>query len=44
MRKDGIYECRDCKSKVEFNEPQANVSTPEFETKVRRFFDLRGRE
>ncbi len=37
-RKNGVYECVICKSKVEFNEPQANVNTPEFEQKVRRFF------
>lgn len=34
------WECASCKHQVEFDQPQA-VSTPEFETKVRRFFDLR---
>jgi predicted DNA-binding WGR domain protein len=42
-RKGSTYTCFLCGDKVEFSEPQAKVDTPEFETTVRRFFDLRGR-
>ena len=35
----GLYTCTNCKKTVEFDKPQP-VATPEFETKVRRYFDM----
>lgn len=40
-RNGSTFECKACKTTVEFNRPQAEVALPEFQTKVRRFFDLR---
>lgn len=40
MRKNGVYECTTCNKSVEFDKPQFNTATPEFEKKVRRYFDM----
>jgi predicted DNA-binding WGR domain protein len=39
MRSGGKYVCANCKMTVEFDKPQADISTPAFQQKVRRYFD-----
>jgi predicted DNA-binding WGR domain protein len=43
-RHGAIYKCHACGEKVEFDAPQAAQDRPEFQSQVRRFFDLRPTE
>lgn len=42
-RKGNVWECAKCKASIDFAKPktEAEIAQPEFQKKVRRFFDLR---